>query len=223
MISDVIKICEDFIEEVLNNEYWFCQLNKNKDYDLLLLTGTFVEETKDKFSDVDIFLICKNEIQTKYSLKPVYIFNYKKNIFEISLLSTEKLFNDQLNKENIHWWHHTHVIKSYNKKAENALFKASSLSDKELLDRLWTNFVYFEINTIDIEKQIKRKEPFSVRLLFNENIKIVVDSELICKKEFPSWKQSGKALQRINEKLYKQILQSQNPKSNEELKKLMVY
>lgn len=218
MIDSVIKTCKDFVEKVLKKENWFRQLTDNKDYDLLLLTGTATEQAKDKFSDIDIFLVCKYEVQIKYSLKPVRIFNYKGKKFEVSVLSTEKLFNDQYDKENIHWWHHTYIIKNYNKKAEKALSKASHLTKKELLDRLWTNFVYFEINTADIEKQIQRKEPLSVRLLFNENIKIMIDSELVRKREFPSCKQLGRVLQQINRSLYNKILRAQNFNSFEELK-----
>lgn len=128
----------------------------------------------------------------------------------MSILSTEKLFNDQCCKQNIHWWHHTDIIKSYNKEAVKALSRASCLSKKEFLDRLWTNFVYFEINTADIEKQIKRQEFLSVKLLFNENIKLVIDSKLVSKGEFPSWKQFGRVLQQIDKNLYNEILEVQN-------------
>lgn len=217
MINSVIKTCRDFVEKILKKEDWFRQLADNKDYDLLLLTGTAAEQAKDKLSDIDIFLVCKYEVQIKYSLKPVRIFNYKGKIFEVSVLSTEKLFNDRYDKKNIHWWHHTYVIKSFNKDAEKALSQASSLTRKEFLDRLWTNFVYFKINTADIEKQIKRKESVSVRLLFNENIKLIIDSELVCNEEFPSWKQFGRTLQRIDKKLYNEILHAQDSNDFEEL------
>lgn len=217
MSTKIIEICRNFVEEILDKEDWFRQLVNNKACDLLLLTGTAVEQTKDDFSDIDIFLVCKYDAQTKYSLKPAQIYNYRGETFEVSILSTEKLFNDRYNKENIHWWHHTYIIKSYNKDAKEALSQASCLTKKELLDRLWTNFVYFEINTTDIEKQIKRKEPLSVRLLFNENIKFVIDSELICKGDFPSWKQFGRALQQINRDFYDEILLAQNFNNFDEL------
>ena len=45
MINSVIKTCRDFVEKVLKKEDWFRQLTDNKDYDLLLLTGTAVEQT----------------------------------------------------------------------------------------------------------------------------------------------------------------------------------
>ncbi|OHA21965.1 MAG: hypothetical protein A3C72_01040 [Candidatus Taylorbacteria bacterium RIFCSPHIGHO2_02_FULL_43_32b] len=210
MNKNVIKICKSFIKEILEKEDWFRQLVNDKACDLLLLTGTATEQTKDVFSDIDIFLVCKYDAQVKYSLKPVQIYKHKGEVFEISILSTEKLFNDKYHKESIHWWHHTYIIKSYNKEAVKALSRASRLTKKEFLDRLWTNFVYFKINTADIEKQIKRKEPLSVKLLFNENIKLVIDSELVCNGEFPSWKQFGRVLQRIDKNLYGKILEVQN-------------
>jgi len=45
MIDSVIKTCRDFVGKVLKKEDWFRQLTDNKDYDLLLLTGTAVEQT----------------------------------------------------------------------------------------------------------------------------------------------------------------------------------
>ena len=53
MINSVIKTCRDFVEKVLKKEDWFRQLTDNKDYDLLLLTGTAVEQAKDKLSDME--------------------------------------------------------------------------------------------------------------------------------------------------------------------------
>jgi hypothetical protein len=54
----------------------------------------------------------------------------------------------------------------------------------------------------------------------NENIKLVIDSELTCKSEFPSWKQSGRVLKNINNDLYNKILQFQN---FNDFKKLRIY
>jgi len=51
MIEDSIKTCKDFIGNVLKKEDWFCQMLDNNDCDLLLLTGTTVEKSKDKLSD----------------------------------------------------------------------------------------------------------------------------------------------------------------------------
>ncbi len=73
MINRTIKICENFVEGVLRKEDWFQQLTNNKDYDLLLLTGTAVDQEKDTLSDIDLFLVCKYEVQIKHSLKPVRI------------------------------------------------------------------------------------------------------------------------------------------------------
>lgn len=220
MRANVIELCQNFIKETLEQEDWFSQLIRDKACDLLLLTGTALEQVADKFSDIDIFLICKYEAQIKHSLKPVYTYKYGENLIEISMLTTEKLLGDRYNKENIHWWHHADIVKIYNKELEQALYQASNLTKKEYLDRLWTNFVYFEINSVDIDKQIKRKELLSARLLFNENIKLAIDSELTCKSEFPSWKQSGRVLKNINNDLYNKILQFQN---FNDFKKLRVY
>ncbi len=217
-IEKSIGLCKDFVENILKKTEGFTHLFEDGACDLLLLAGTTVERSKDNLSDVDIFLICKYEAQIKYSLKPVQIFNYKGEIFEVSVLSTEKIFNGRYNKDDIHWWHHTYIIESYSEKAEKALSQASVLSKKEFLDRLWTNFVYFKINTCDIEKQIKRGELLSVNLLFGENIKLVIDSELICLGEFPSKKQFGSVLKLHNEKLYKEILQAQKFSNLVELK-----
>jgi hypothetical protein len=210
MRANVVGMCKKFIKEVLNKEGWFIQLVESKNCDLLILTGTALEQVGDKFSDIDIFLVCKYEAQIKYFLKPVNVFRYKQYLIEISIVSTEKLFNDVYNKGNIYWWSNSCIIKSYNEEAEKAFYQANHLTKREYLDRLWTNFVCFNINSFDINKQIKREEPLSVKLLFNENIKLIIDSELTCKLRFPSWKQFGRVLKKVNNDLYNEILQYQN-------------
>lgn len=129
-IEKSIGLCKDFVENILKKTEGFTHLFEDGACDLLLLAGTTVERSKDNLSDVDIFLICKYEAQIKYSLKPVQIFNYKGEIFEVSVLSTEKIFNGRYNKDDIHWWHHTYIIESYSEKAEKALSQASVLSKK---------------------------------------------------------------------------------------------
>ena len=62
MINSVSKTCRDFVEKVFKKEDWFRQLTDNKDYDLLLLTGTAVEQAKDKFSDI-VMPIFKLQVQ----------------------------------------------------------------------------------------------------------------------------------------------------------------
>lgn len=149
-LQDTLKFSNDFVEDVLEKETWFSEMLQLGDCDLLLLTGTHTEGTADQFSDIDIFLVCPYESQKKHKLKPVQVFDYENMIIEVSVLATEKLFDSQSRKSEIHWWHHCYVIKSYDKDAEQALSLASTLTHKELLDRLWTNFIYFKINTLDI-------------------------------------------------------------------------
>jgi len=215
MDKQIIKICNKFVRDVLKKESWYIQLVKEKSCDLVIFKESAVK--RDNLSDIDIFLICKYKAQIKHSLKPIRTYNYKGNMFEVSILSTEKLFNSQYNKEDIHWWNPSYIIISYNKLAKKALYRASHLTKKEFLDRLWTNFVYFEINSQDIEKQIIRKDPFSVKLLFNENIKLVIDSEFICKEKFPSWKQTGSVLKKVDKEFYKEIIRMQNLNNIKEL------
>lgn len=86
MINNTIKNCNNFIDRVLKKEEWFKLLVNNKFCDLLLLTGTSAEKTADTLSDIDIFLVCTNDAQKKYSLKPVKIYNYQGNVFEISIV-----------------------------------------------------------------------------------------------------------------------------------------
>lgn len=213
----VEKSCYAFVRMLLKKESWFRQMTDKKDYDLLLLTGTKAEEASDKLSDIDIFLVCKKKTQVKYHLKPVYTYDFKGKLFELSVVSTEKLYNDQFNKRNIHWWYYASVLISFSSNVQKAFRRASTLTNDELLDRLWTNFVYFKINTFDIKKQIQRNEIISVRLLFNENIKLVMDSLLIHNGKFPSWKQFGRALKQIDSDLYDSILNLQEADNFQEL------
>lgn len=217
MSNSVVKTCRDFVKKVLEKEDWFRRMVHNKSCDLLLLTGTATKKERDILSDVDIFIVCPYKMQIKYQLKPVRLYNYKGKNIELSTVSTEKLFNDQYNKENLYWWHGTRIIKSYNKRIKAILRKAALLSKKERLDRLWTNFVRFEINSFDIEKQIKRNEPLSVNLLFNENIKLVADAALVSQGQFPQYKWFGGILKQKKSKLYKELLQVQQIKNFEKI------
>lgn len=56
---------------------------------------------------------------------------------------------------------------------------------------------------------MKRGESVSVCVMFNENIKLVIDSELVRVGEFPSWKQLGRTLQKINNNLYEEVIEIQ--------------
>ncbi len=206
MRKKIINIVNNFVNEVLGKELWFKNMLHNKDCDLLLLTGTALEQSKDKLSDIDLFLICKYEAQIKYSMQPLRFYQYRGEVFELSVLATEKLYNDVTNKENVYWWYNTYIIKNYNRKVAKILRQASRLTNKEFLDRLWTNFVYFEMNTDNINKQIKRNESLSVKLLFNENIKLLMDSILSTQNKFPVTKHFGNALRQVDKKLYGKII-----------------
>lgn len=216
-----ILICGEFIREKLNSEKWFRKLVKAHDCDLLLLTGSAAKNNNDIFSDIDIFLVCRNEAQKKHSLKPVYKYAYCNLVIEISVVSTEKLFNDRSNKDNFYWWRGSHIIKSYNRKVEAAFLEASSLSKKDFLDRLWTDFVRFEINSLDIDKLLKRKELLGTGMLFNENIKLFIDAVLVQSNEYPQYKWFGGVLKRKNKRLYNTILSAQ--KNISDIKKIKKY
>lgn len=217
MKASILKVCNNFVSQVLEKEKWFEKMVAAGDCDLILLCGTAVKKTKDVFSDIDIFLICKRNKQIKYHLKPVRLYNFKGEIFEISVLSTEKIYNDIYNKEDIHWWRGAQVIRNYNNDVKKALIKASLLTKREITDRLWTNFVNFEINFSDIKKQIRRAEFLSVKLLFNENIKLFIDSRLTDNGEFPSCKQLGNTLKKIDKKSYDKILCAQKINNSQEI------
>ncbi len=209
---EALKICKNFIQDVLSKEKWFQKMIECNDCDLLLLVGTSVRNFKDLFSDIDIFIVCGYKAQIRHMLKPVKIYNYDGAKIELSAVSTEKLFNDIYTKENLHWWHKAKIIKSFNNEAKKALRKASTLSKKEFLDRIWTDFASFEINSFNMEKQMKRNEPLSVRLLFFENVKFAIDALLADSGEYHHSKGFGFALKQINKKVYDDILKIQEIK-----------
>jgi len=212
MKNSATIISRRFILEVLEKESWFKKMIRDKACDLLLLTGTTANKMEDRFSDLDLFIVSPYRAQIKHKLEPVRVYKFEGKNIELSAVSTEKLFNDQRNKENLYWWHDIRVIKSYNKDAEGAIRKASTLSKREFLDRLWTNLVRFEINSLDITKQIRREEQFSIRLLFNENIKLVADTMLVYKRKFPQLKWFGGVLRRENPELYRKLILVQRAK-----------
>lgn len=208
-----VRLSKKFIREILEKESWFSTIKKNKNIDFIVLTGSRVLKNSDKYSDIDLFLICSRKNQIKYSLKPMYEYFFNGIKIEISLVSREKLINDTYNKDNLYWWYNCKFIKSYNKNVLRYFNEASTIKKDELKDRLWTNWVRFEINTDSILKLIKRKDPLGIRILINENIKLIIDSVLADNHIFVHYKWQGWNIKKIDKSLY-QYLQKINNLSN---------
>jgi len=217
---NILKFCEDFLENVLKNESWFKKMLKFKDCDLLILTGSIIKSLSDKNSDIDIFLVCSQKNQIKYSLKPIYLYKYEGRYIEISMVSTEKLINDQYNKDNIFWWHRSLIIKCFNKKIKKIFIKASTMSHKDFLDRIWTNFIRYNIYSHDIDKLFLREEYVGLNILINENIKLLIDTFLSFKNCFYQYKWFGKKIKDLNPLLYKEIQKINRVKNIKKLVKL---
>lgn len=216
---NIIKISELFIKELLQSENWFKNLVRNKGCDLIVLTGSNKKSDGDRFSDLDLFLVCSFDNQKKFKLKPIYEYNFKGIKVELSMVTREKLFNDRRNKENLYWWVGIIVIKAYNKEVENYLLEASKISKKETADLLWTNFIRYKINTLDMDKLILRKESLSYYIFVLENIKILINTILIDSGKFIQYKWYGFYMKKLNRDLYKKLITMTKSNNIEVLKK----
>lgn len=205
-----LSFARKFIKEILEKEKWFAEIKGKNSIDSILLTGSTITKDNDKYSDFDLFLVCNRNNQKKYSLKPIYKYSFCGNKIEISLVSSEKIINDSYNKKNLFWWHNCRIIQSYSKDFLHSFKKASTITKKELRDRLWTNWVSFKINTDSILSLKKRKELVGMAILFSENIKIFIDSFLAINNIFIHYKWQGWNIKKIDKALYYDLLKMNN-------------
>jgi len=199
-------LVKKFIKTILEKEPWFFELVSSNNVDLILLAGSVARRHYDKCSDLDLFLICNRKVQKDYALSPMYEYDFNGLNIEISLVSTEKLINDTENKENLYWWHKCVPIKIYNRALSKVFKQASFITKREIRDRLWTNWVLFQIYSESILKLKARNETLSIRLLLNQNISLMIDSFLSVNDVFVSHKWQGMYLRDRNIKLYEEII-----------------
>jgi len=205
-----LNFARKFIKEILEKEKWFAEIKGRNSIDAILLTGSTITKDNDKYSDFDLFLVCNRNNQKKYSLKPIYKYSFCGNKIEISLVSSEKIINDSYNKKNLFWWYNCRIVQSYSKDFLHSFKKASTITKKELRDRLWTNWVSFKINTDSILSLKKRKELLGMIILFSKNVKIFIDSFLTINNIFIHYKWQAQNIKKIDKVLYYNLLKMNN-------------
>jgi len=205
-----ILFAKRFVKFILEDDAFFSRIIGNKGIDFIALTGSVSVGDNDEQSDFDLFLILSRDNQRKFKLRPIYEFQFENVKIEISVVSREKLIKGTTNKKDLYWWYNCKIIKTYNKEVMKYFKKASIISKDELRDRLWTNWVSFEINRNSIDSLIKRNELLGISILFNDNVKLVVDSFLTVKKIFIHSKWQGQSIKKTNKLLYDDLLRMNN-------------
>lgn len=162
--TEAIKMAKKFVAEELVKISWFRELQADKAYSLVILTGSVVQGNKDSFSDLDLFVIVPYKNQIKYKLSPEYAYKYQGVDIEISLVTTEKIEFDQLTKRHVYWWKGSVPISVTNKKYLSVLKKAGAFSREDKRDHLWTLMVLFEMNIVDMERIVERGDVLSFNL-----------------------------------------------------------
>lgn len=162
--NEAIGLAKKFVKEELIKNVWFKKLHADKAYSLVILTGSVVQGNKDRFSDLDLFVIVPYKNQVRYRLSPEYAYKYEGVDIEISLVTTEKLESDQMTKKHAYWWKGSVPIVFTDKKYLPVLKKAGMFSKEDVRDHLWTLMVLFEMNIVDMERIAERADALSFNL-----------------------------------------------------------
>jgi len=206
MANKYFIIAKRFVRDVLLKEKWFKKIYERGHYDIILHAGSSSNELSDNLSDIDLNLVVPLKYQKKYKLQPIYKYVYNGNKIEICLITTEKLLRDQKNKNDFYWWWKLKPILVRNNHIKEAFRKASSISRSEIREKMWTNFVRFEINSSDMKKLLARNEEISFKIFVYENIKLLSETLLMNKNIFIHHKWFGKYIKNMYPLLHTEFL-----------------
>lgn len=209
-------LAREFVTNELMRDPWFKVLYENGIYSLLFLTGSSVHDDSDEFSDIDLFLVCPHQVQIDHELAPVYEYDYQNYKVEVSLVSTEKLIYDQTAKTHAHWWNNYELILSTDTRFSKALDVASSFSNEEKINHLWSNYVLFRIALINMQKLILRKDSLGFEILFYDSIKNICEFLLLDKNKVRHSKWFGILVKEYFPLIYSEIESIRQLPSNEE-------
>ena len=213
--TEAIKIAKKFVKEELIKIPWFKRLHADGAYSLVILTGSVVQGGKDSFSDLDIFVIVPYKNQIKYKLSPEYTYKYQEIDIEISLVTTEKLELDQSTRKHIYWWKESVPIITTDKKHLSILKKAGTLSKEDKKDHLWTLMCLFEMNIVDMERIIQRRDLLSFNLNLYDSLRLFGEFILLDINVVKRFKWYGKLLEEnfpVLSKKIKNITEEKNLK-----------
>lgn len=210
--SRAIATAKKFVNAELIKCPWFKKLHELKAYSMVVLTGSVVQGNKDDFSDLDLFVIVPYKNQVKFRLSPEYICRYDGVNIEISLVTTEKLESDQLTKRHVYWWRGAVPISTTDKKYFSVLKKAGSFSHKEVRDHLWTLMALFEMNIVDMERLVERKDKLSFNLNLYDCLRLFSEFLLLSIGVSKRFKWYGKLVQENFPDVYEKIMKMSNQK-----------
>jgi len=144
--------------------------------------------------------------QKKYKLQPIYKYVYNGDKIEMCLITSEKLLRDQNNKNDFYWWWKLKIILVRNNQIKRVFRRASHIPRRKIQEKMWTNFVRFEINSSDMKKLFLRKEDVSFMIFVYENIKLLSEVLLINKNIFVHHKWFGRYIKKIYPSIYDEFL-----------------
>ena len=169
---------ETIFERTFNAIPILSKLKKHDLIDLVILTGSYVSETDDEQSDIDLFVVVPLQVEREYALASEYQHTLsvdgKTRTAEVSFVTTEKLTRDQVAKTHIFWWHNATVLFSKNSEILAMFNRASQYSQEEWLDVLWTLNFQYKLGMYDYEKITVRrpKDLVGSDIVYNDTLRI---------------------------------------------------
>jgi predicted nucleotidyltransferase len=213
--DDLLELARAFVAEVLIKETFYQKLEMECAVDLILLAGSAVRGASDAISDVDIFLVTDKRSQRRLGLVPVRHYEFRSVRFEVSMFASEKVFRDAANKANFEWWMGSRIIRCGNRALRGAFEEAASFSREDLLDRLWTNYVIYMINTSKLEQCRLRNDPISSYACYHESVQGLVHTLLAKEGRFSHNKWYGENLRAVSGEKYQFVLGLYEAKGSE--------
>lgn len=211
--SSVIELSEKFLNTILVSEPWFKELDSANAIDLIVLTGSMNSPHGNKSSDIDLFVLMSIENQKTYGVFLVREYTFGNRVFELSLVATEKLVNDQFTKRHIYWWADSKIIFGNQELYGSILYRAGSLNESEKRDWLWSNYIHYCVNMHSLENCIKRGNIVSSKLFISECVRLLGEFTLIANDIFVGTNWYDLYLSRVSPELYLQINNAINTSS----------
>ncbi len=203
MDEQLQKLVTGFLDDVIWKEPWFLELDSNQAWDSFILAGSHARGDNTTISDIDIFLVLPHESQRTYRIASVHEYQYNGRQFDVSKVTTQKLQSSALDKRNLFWWHHTHLLRTRNDDVRMWHEQAAFCSHDELRDLLWNNYCLFElVREGNLPNTLLQNDLLGTRLCFSSCLQYATDSALATAGIFVSSKKQGALLRQNRNDVY---------------------
>lgn len=205
-IEKLVDLATNFVGEVLHNEEYFRNVQCVLGWDLVLLGGSCLRGFSDEISDLDIFLVTSSANQRRFGLTPVHNYQYAGVNIDVSMIATEKVVRDADNKAHYNWWNGFVVLFSDNDSVKKKFEQASTFQYEDFLDKAWTAFVVYEINSYNIKQCKVRGDFLSAYTCLAQNVQELIEVVLADAGIYCHNKWYGRNLKKISAALHDLIL-----------------